>query len=167
MRSIALFAVAIVAITCACGGKPSKPPDRPAEPPQGELVLVNVDAAGVAVVGHDPVAYAADKRAVPGAEAHVSTYQGATYRFASAANKQKFDADPAASAPRYGGYCAYAASQNRLSPVEPDQWEILDGQLLLFTNKQFKELFDKDPAGHKAKADANWPALVKQHGKPL
>ena len=160
MRSIHVL---LVATLVACSG-PSKP--GPA-PPAADRVLVNVDADGLAVSGHDPIAYVADKRPVAGDAAHASTHLGATYHFASADHKATFDADPATHAPRYGGYCAYAASQNRLSPVEPDQFEIVDGQVLLFTNKEFRDLFNQDPAGHKAKADQNWPGLVARYGKPI
>ena len=45
-------------------------------------------------------------------------------------------------------------------------FEIYEGQLLLFTNPEFKKLFDADAAKHKAAADQNWPTLVEQHGKP-
>jgi hypothetical protein len=57
-------------------------------------------------------------------------------------------------------------SQGRLSPIQPEVFEIYEGQLLLFTNPEFKRLFDQDPAKHKAEADQNWPKLVEQHGKP-
>ena len=84
----------------------------------------------------------------------------------TADNKQKFDGEPARYVPRYGGYCAYAASQNRLSESDPQVYLNYEGQLLLFTNAEFLELFKKDPAKHKQLADANWPGLVAKHGKP-
>jgi hypothetical protein len=36
----------------------------------------------------------------------------------------------------------------------------------MFTNEDFREQFQQDPAGNKQKADANWPGLVETHGKP-
>ncbi|HLL23568.1 MAG TPA: hypothetical protein VK427_15630 [Kofleriaceae bacterium] len=39
--------------------------------------------------------------------------------FASAENKQAFDGAHAKYTPAYGGYCAFAASQNRLSEADP------------------------------------------------
>jgi len=129
-------------------------------------VLVNVDDAGLALEGHDPVAFHRDGTPVVGSAELTSAHGGATYRFASAESKQQFDADPSKFAPRYGGYCAYAASQNRLSPVQIDQFEIYEGHLLMFTNQDFKQRFDAAPAEHFAKADAHWPDLVAAHGKP-
>ena len=148
----------------ACGGsKPAAPTPTPTAPAAKRLVLV--DAQGVGLGGHDPVAYATDNAAVAGAAEHSSQHEGATYQFASAEHKSTFDAAPAKHAPQYGGYCAFAASMNRLSDSDPTVFQIVDGQLLVFTNEDFKQKFNADVAGNKAKADANWPGLVAQHGK--
>lgn len=145
---------------------PAPAPAEPVPPPApAAKVLVLVDAQGVGLGGHDPVAYAKLKKAVPGAADTTAAHGGATYRFASADHKATFEADPARHAPAYGGYCAYAASQNRLSQSDPKVFTIHDGQLLMFTSRDFLARFQKDPAGHKQKADANWPGLVEQHGK--
>ncbi len=125
-------------------------------------ILVNVDDAGVGLGGHDPIAYRSAHKAVMGSPEHAAQHDGATYRFASSENRAAFTAEYA---PAFGGYCAYAASQGRLSPSDPLVFEIYDGHLLVFTNAEFKELFDQDPAGNKAKADAAWPSLVATHGK--
>jgi YHS domain-containing protein len=158
---LAVFAVAAL----ACGGRatPSTGPTPPAAPT--ELVLVNVDEQGVGLGGHDPVAYAGGSP-VLGAADQSAQHGGATYWFSSAENKAAFAGAEAKHAPQYGGYCAYAASQNRLSPSDPQVFEIVDGQLLVFTNAELRALFLEDTAGHKAKADQNWPGLVAKHGKP-
>ena len=127
-------------------------------------VLVNVDAQGVALGGHDPIGYVNGAPAL-GTDQHTSKHGGATYRFATAEHKLKFDAEPDGRAPRYGGYCAYAASLNRLTPGDPQVWRIIDGQLLLFANADFRDQYEKDPAGNRSKAEANWPGLVDKHGK--
>ncbi len=102
---------------------------------------------------------------VAGSGDHASTHGGAKYHFASPEDKTAFDADKAKFAPGFGGYCAFAASQNRLSTSDPKVFEIHEGQLLVFTNEDYKKRFDADPKGNKAKADANWPGLVAKHGK--
>ena len=159
-----LRVIFLVVAMAACGGaKPSSQTTPP--PPAAAKRLILVDAEGVGLGGHDPVAYASDKAAVKGAAEHTSDHAGAKYRFASAEHKATFDADAAKHAPQFGGYCAYAASQNRLSESDPTVFEIVDGQLLVFTNADFKERFDQDVAGNKAKADANWPGLVEKYGK--
>jgi YHS domain-containing protein len=157
-----ILGVALAAAACG-GGKPAASTPTPTTPVAKRLILV--DDQGVGLSGHDPVAYASDNAAVAGTADHASQHDGATYRFASAEHKATFDAAPAKHAPQYGGYCAYAASMNRLSESDPKVFQIIDGQLLVFTNADFKQQFNKDVAGNKAKADANWPGLVDKHGK--
>lgn len=160
-----IAAVLLTTTLIACGG--GSPPASTTTPtaPAAERVLVNLDDGGVALQGHDAVAYVVDKAPVKGTADLVSTHGGATYWFSSPQHKATFDADPAKYAPRFGGYCAYAAAQNRLSNIQPDQFKVQDGHLLLFTNAEFHQLFDKDPAGNLAAADKNWPGLVTKHGR--
>lgn len=160
MRALPLLLLAVL----ACGGSQKQKPETPPAT-SNDLVLVSVDDKGVAVGGHDPVAYATDKAAVKGSDQHASSQTLATYHFASAEHKQTFEKDPATHAPRYGGYCAYAASQNRLTPGDPQVWRIIDGKLMLFANPGFRDSFEKDPAANQRKADENWPGLVAQNGK--
>ncbi len=128
-----------------------------------EKVLVNVDAAGVALGGFDPMGYRQFNKPVTGLPEHTTKFGGATYQFSSADHITQFSG--AEHAPAYGGYCAYAASMGRLSPADPLAFEVYEGKLLVFTNEEFRDLFKQDPAGTSAKADAAWPALVAEHGK--
>jgi YHS domain-containing protein len=56
------------------------------------------------VKGYDVVAYFKQGKPVKGNPAFESTYQGATYLFASSVDKTDFDKDPAKYAPRYGAF---------------------------------------------------------------
>lgn len=168
----------VLALATACSG-PGKPANTTTtttttttdtttpttNPPAAKKRLILVDAEGVGLGGHDPVAYTANSAAVKGTAEQLSEHDGAKYRFASAEHKATFEADRAKHAPQYGGYCAYAASLNRVSEADPTVWQIVDGQLLVFTNKSYKLQFNADVAGNKAKADANWPGLVEKFGK--
>ncbi|HEY4179744.1 MAG TPA: YHS domain-containing (seleno)protein [Kofleriaceae bacterium] len=129
-------------------------------------ILVNVDDEGVGIMGFDPAGYLLNNKADPGAGETSSAHGGATYWFANAARKAAFDKDPVKYSPQFGGYCVYAASQGRVSQVQPEVFEIIDGKTYLFTNPEFKKLFDKDPAGTIQKATENWPKLVEQFGTP-
>lgn len=163
-----LLRLLCAAALVACGGGSSKPSTTTttvANPAGDSKILVHTDETGVALGGNDATAYAA-QQVQPGAPEHSSSHGGATYLFASAENKQKFDAAPAQFAPAYGGFCAYAASLNRVSPSDPAVYLVHEGQLLMFTNEDFRTQFQQDPTGNKQKADANWPALVEKHGKP-
>ena len=93
--------------------------------------LVLKTKTGLAIQGYDPVAYFTDNKAVKGNAKFSSEYDGAKYLFASAEHKARFDGDPVKYAPAYGGYCGYAASINRLSPISPEWFQIEDGKLIL------------------------------------
>ncbi|HSJ96266.1 MAG TPA: YHS domain-containing (seleno)protein [Myxococcota bacterium] len=126
--------------------------------------LVNVNAEGVALEGHDPVGFHAQRRPVKGHPRWSSRFGGATYWFASAESKAAFDADPARYEPAFGGYCGYAASIQRISPVDVRFFQILDGRLVLQHNQKALDLWSQDVRGNLAKADAHWPGLLERNG---
>jgi hypothetical protein len=115
---------------------------------------------GVAINGADPVAYATDARPVVGAATMAVSWRGAEWRFASAANRTAFEADPERFAPRFGGYCAYAASKGYLAPTVPEAWTIWEGRLYLNANLRARELWLQDIPGNVAKAEQNWPGIL-------
>lgn len=112
---------------------------------------------GAAIGGYDPVAYFTRSAPVKGDPAHTVTWKGAEWRFANARNKAAFEADPVSYAPKYGGYCAYAASKGYVAPTEADAWAVYEGRLYLNFNKRARELWKEDIPGNIAKADAIWP----------
>jgi YHS domain-containing protein len=126
----------------------------------GARSLLNLDATGLAIEGYDPVAYFTDGKPVKGNARHEAVYNGARYYFASEAHREIFEKDPAKYAPAYGGYCGYAASIGKVRPISPSLWSIVDGQLILQHSKGAVELWEKNIAGNKAKADKYWPRLV-------
>ena len=126
------------------------------------LVLRNKD--GAAILGHDAVAYFTDNKPAKGNPKFQSEYEGAKYYFTSAEHKALFDVNPAKYAPAYGGYCGYAASIDRLSPISPEWFQIIDGRLILQHNKKATDKFNADQKGNIMKADQNWPGLVIRNG---
>lgn len=135
----------------------------PAADPVGKLLVLKTKD-GLAIQGYDPVAYFTDNKAVKGKINIASQYNGAKYLFASAEHKALFDDDSAKYAPAYGGYCGYAASIHRLSPISPEWFQIEDGKLILQHNKKAFDLFNKELKENVARADANWPSLVAKNG---
>jgi hypothetical protein len=84
---------------------------------------------------------------------------GAQWRFASAANRDAFSADPGKYAPQYGGYCAWAVSQGYTAEIDPDAWRVESGKLYLNYSKSVQATWAKDVPGNIAKGDRNWPEL--------
>lgn len=124
----------------------------------GQPQVFNTD--GIAINGYDPVAYFTESKPVYGDDAHTSDYMGATFRFVSANNKAAFEADPAAYAPQYGGYCAYAVSLGATATTEPEAWTVHDGKLYLNNNLTVRDIWSEDIPGNIMKGDANWPAVL-------
>jgi YHS domain-containing protein len=123
---------------------------------------VNVDAQGLALRGYDPVAYFTIGTPTPGLPTLTATYDSATYRFASAANRTAFLADPAKYAPAYGGFCAYGASVDHKADGDPNIWKIVDGRLYLNVTPRAADYWQQDIPGNSHKADANWPKIKDQ-----
>lgn len=117
---------------------------------------------GIAIGGADPVAYFTDDTFVAGSTEHTYEWDGATWQFASAENRDLFAASPEEYAPQYGGYCAWAVGQNALAAIDPNAWSIVDGKLYLNANKRIQNRWSEDIPGNIALADENWPTLSVQ-----
>ena len=114
---------------------------------------------GAAIRGYDPVAYFNEDGPVKGSPENSFSYQGATWQFTSAENRDTFAADPEKYAPAYGGYCAWAVSQGYTAPIDPGAWSIRDGRLYLNYSKTVRARWALDKDGNIAAADRNWPGL--------
>ncbi len=118
---------------------------------------------GLAIRGYDPVAYFTDGQPVEGDPAHSTEWQGATWRFASAGNREMFLAEPEKYAPQYGGFCAWAvAAKGKLYSTQPDNWTIHDGRLFLNYNDDIQARFETDIPGFVAEADRRWPEIMAE-----
>ena len=115
---------------------------------------------GIAVDGTDVVGYFTDGAPVAGDPAITHDYMGVSWQFSTQANRDAFAADPAAYAPQYGGYCAYAVSQGYTAPTVPEAWSIVDDKLYLNFSTRIRSRWERDIPGHIAAADANWPSVL-------
>jgi|SRR5262245_451316 len=119
----------------------------------------NVDSSGLALKGYDPVAYFTEKKPIAGKAEFTAQHEGATYRFASAANRDAFAAAPQKYTPQYGGYCAFGVAGGYKAPIEPEAWTVVDGKLYLNYNQSVRSKWSGDIPGFVRKADANWPTV--------
>lgn len=121
---------------------------------------------GYALGGYDPVSYFEQGEPKKGVSETLE-YQGVTYLFSSTKNKNLFEANPEKYVPEYGGWCAYAVAESstRMAP-DPNQWQIQDGKLLMFTSNfmttltgDLKDDWNEDPQDYKTRADQNWQTM--------
>lgn len=115
---------------------------------------------GVAIDGTDPVAYFTERKPVAGDPAVTHDWNGVTWRFANAANRDAFAADPLAYAPQFGGYCAWAVSQGYTASTTPEAWRIVDGKLYLNYSRRVQRRWERNVQGNIAKGHANWPKVL-------
>ena len=147
----------------AAGNEPNAPAQN-ASPTQANgaaKAKVNVDSQGIILKGCDAVAYFKQGKVVKGDPAIKSSYQGATYLFASAADKADFDKDPAKYAPRYGAFCSYGVANGVLADTDgPDAFAIYRGKLYLCGNEGALKGFKSNIDSNIEKADKIWLQLV-------
>jgi YHS domain-containing protein len=127
-----------------------------------------VDQTGFALSGYDPVAYFAldqspvgqvQPAAVPGRADITADWNGATWAFASEANRDTFLADPETYAPRYDGHCAYGVSKGGKVPGNPNLWRIVGGKLYLNITENVVTFWEEDIPGNITLAEGNWPGI--------
>ncbi|MEC8292553.1 MAG: YHS domain-containing (seleno)protein [Pseudomonadota bacterium] len=119
-------------------------------------VDVNATTTGLALRGYDPVAYFTLGEPTPGDFQITSTYADATYRFVSEEHKAKFDANPEAYAPQYGGYCAFGTAMGFKFDGDPEVWKIVDGELFLNLSSGVQARWEEDVTGFIDTADVKW-----------
>ncbi len=112
---------------------------------------------GVAIQGYDPVSYFTKGEPEKGSKDFSYSWNGSTWYFASAANRDSFAKAPEKYAPQYGGACAFATSLGKKEVGSPKHWDIKDGKLYLNSNGVAGALWKILP-GRVKSADKNWTA---------
>lgn len=123
---------------------------------------LNLDADGLAIEGHDPVAYFTKNAAVMGSAKMSAMHEGAKYYFSSKENLKMFQSSPAKYLPAYGGFCAFAVSRGSTASVEPDKFSIVKGKLYLNYSGNVQMVWREDVPGNISMANKNWPGLSGQ-----
>jgi hypothetical protein len=118
----------------------------------------------VGLAGYDPVAYFPEGGGGPqkGLFKLASVFDGVTYRFATQANLDRFNATPTKYLPQYGGWCSYGIAVNMRFEPDPQNFVLRDGKLYLFyrdPGQSTREVWLKDPASMIQNANTNWPKL--------
>lgn len=116
---------------------------------------------GTAIDGTDPISYFDEGRPIEGKSEFSHEWNGATWYFTSAENRDRFIATPQKYAPQYGGYCAWAVSQGYTASTDPEAWKIVDGKLYLNYSKSVQTTWEKDVPGNISSANANWPKVLE------
>lgn len=122
-------------------------------------VDLNQNDQGIMLHGYDPVAYFTSGAATQGSPEFRVEFDGTTYQFASAANRDAFLAQPAKYAPAYGGFCAMGTALEKKLDGDPQVWRIVDDRLYLNVNADVQKRWSEDVPGNIVKADTIWPQI--------
>jgi len=122
---------------------------------------LNAGRDGLAVKGYDVVVYS-DGAARKGSTQFEHKWNGGTFRFENAANRDRFAAAPERYAPQFGGYCAWAVSRGYTADIDPEAFRVVDGKLYLNYSKSVQKRWEQDIPGNIAKGNANWPAVLSK-----
>lgn len=115
---------------------------------------------GVAIKGTDPVAYFIAQQAVKGNSQFSYQWGNTTWWFTNAKNRDLFIENPEKYAPQYGGFCAWAVSNNYTASIDPEAWTIVEGKLYLNYNKNIQKKWTKNMMDNIIKGDSNWPNIA-------
>jgi len=147
-----LIAACIAAVALLANASIVSAADKPAK--------VNVDKHGVILGGHDAVAYFTEHKPVKGNPTIKSTYEGATYLFASEAHKAEFDKNPGKYAPQFGAFCVHGMSLGKQVPGDPTLFTIHKGKLYVCSTPEAFKAFRSNPDSDIDKAETNWRQLI-------
>ncbi len=115
-----------------------------------------------AIRGYDPVAYFVENAPVKGSKEIQLVHNGATWFFSSEENRALFKSDPEKYSPQFGGYCAYAISQNTTASIKPQYFKIHNGKLYLNYSKAVYKRWLKDTDNLIEEAEQNWPSVLEK-----
>lgn len=124
--ALGLLLTGFVAVGIAAMQKPAPEMSR------AYLHSYNLPSAGLALEGYCPVSYFTENEARPGKPEYTSTHNSVDYHFASAEAKSLFDQNPEKYIPAYGGWCAYGMAVRDKFPIDPTNFKIVDGRLMVF-----------------------------------
>lgn len=113
-----------------------------------------------AIKGYDTVAYFTENQAVKGSNEFSFEHKGVVWLFSSAENLALFTANPSKYEPQYGGYCAYAVSQNQTASIKPELFTIHNDKLYLNYNSSINDKWLQQKEDYIEDADKNWPSLL-------
>ncbi len=102
---------------------------------------IYTDSAGLALGGHDPVAYFTLGAPTKGKPRLSREWNGAKWLFSTEEHRVMFDADPNKYAPAFGGHCAVAKVIGAELKGSPKRWRIENDKLYINKNLLAASMF--------------------------
>ena len=123
----------------------------------------NLPSQGVAIESYSPVSYLEHGRADRGDPRFSVTHDGVTYYLTSAKQVGIFKQNPKKYIPAFGGWCAFGMAVQDKFPVDPLNFKIVNGRVLLFLSNKNVDAMKLWSKGNQAellrKAQAHWSKI--------
>ena len=116
---------------------------------------------GVAIEGYDPVTYFIETEPRLGVPDYEYVWNGVSWYFVSAANRDVFARSPEVYAPQYGGHCLMSLSRGYLSDGKPRLYLIEALKLYFFYSTANRDAFLMSKGETLRLAADNWRNLSK------
>lgn len=131
-----------------------------------DAAYVTDPLSGVALGGYDPLSYFTHGEPKPGRSDFEYYWQGVSWYFNNAANRDAFARAPEIYAPQFGGYGTMSMARGFLSDGNPLVYEVLDNRLYLFYSTGNHQAFMA--ANHMARWQAmeKWKVLAANLPRP-
>jgi YHS domain-containing protein len=123
--------------------------------------IVTDPLSGVAIEGYDPVTYFIESEPRQGLPDFEYVWNGVSWYFVSAANRDVFARNPTVYSPQYGGHCLMSLSRGYLSDGKPRLYLIEALKLYFFYSTANRDAFVMSKAETLKLAADNWVNLSK------
>lgn len=112
-----------------------------------------------AVGGYDVVAYSDRGHPVSGHRDISTMWHGKMWFFATEDNRARFESDPRAFAPAFGGLCPVSLAEGRREAGDPDHFMVIGNQLYLMRSGVAERMIKTEPRSILSKAQKSWAQL--------
>ena len=109
--------------------------------------------------GVDPVSMFESEAPQIGDAVYTSEHDGVDYYFATEEAQQRFDAEPGAYLPQFGGFCAFGVFKGKKLDGDVRYADIVDGKLYLFVNAAIFEEYLANREEVLSIAYDKWPGI--------
>lgn len=120
---------------------------------------LNINEAGLALHGHDPISYFGDTSPEMGDPEISYEWSGAKWNFVSQENLERFKESPEKFVPANGGYCTFGIYLSKKFDGDPKVFMKNEGSVYLFLNEEVKEKFNQDTENNLKAIAGNWNAI--------
>ena len=129
---------------------------------QDESIKDNIDSMPLALQGYDVISYYTNDIAQIGKSTFQASYKGKRYTFITQENQLLFAKNPEKYLPKFGGFCAHSASQQKVVSGNPSIYVVDQGDLYFFHDNKAKNIWNQEGNEKIVRANKHWQYVSKK-----